>query len=340
MRLLSFCLIVCLFSSVSCFATAGKFINPITDICWGCIFPIHVFGVNISPGHKEQVNYKMTPFCSCAGFPPKVGIPMAFWEPVSLIDVTATPYKLVAWGGGSIGKSDVRKRGSISNVGESGRTSFYNVHYYNFPVLHWLGLLIDFPCLESSEMSISYLSEFDPFWDDDEWSSVINPEAFLFANPLAQAACIPDCVASSAGKPLDALFWCAGCMGSLYPFVGHIAHHVGAPQASYLLIHRLLGKLHSLGLGLGFQEDNFCDQTILPRIRKTIYKTQLVQPIANTKSPCQPLGKSDIFWGKSYPYGGEDFVYLIWKKKHCCLDMVKPAVKALSLETLLLTGKP
>ena len=334
MRKLYFCLVF--LSILSVFGGEGKFVNPITDICWSCLFPIHVSGVNVTPENKDLVKYGIAPLCNCAGFPPKLGLPLAFWEPVVLIDVTMTPYKLAAWGGVSVSKAGIRKRGTISNVGESGRSSFYNVHYYNFPVLHWLGLLTDFSCLESSELSVSYLSEFDPFWDDDEWASVLNPEVFLFSNPLAQAACIADCAASSMGSPEDSLFWCAGCMGSLYPLVGHVPHHVGSIQASYLLVHRLLSKMHSLGMGLGFEEGNYCDKTVFPRIKKTIYKTQLVSPISNTKGPCQPLGKSDLLWGagKSFPYGGEDFVYLIWKKKHCCLDGVKPTVKIIGLEGL------
>lgn len=317
-------------SSLS-FAEEGSFINPITEICWKCIFPIHVSGINVTPSQKEIANYKKKPFCACAGFPPKLGIPLAFWEPTILVDVTRTPYKLTAWGGISIGSETVRKRGALSHVGDSGRTSFYNVHYYNAPILHWLNL-VKFPCLEGSEMTPMYLSEFDPFWDDDQWSAILHPEAFLFSNPLAQAACIADCTSSSLGSPMDSLFWCAGCMGSLYPFIGHVSHHVGGIQASYLLVHRLLGKLHSLGMRSAFREDEFCVKTLFPRLYKTAYKTQLVRPIANTKGPCQPLGKSDVFWGagKTYPYGGEDFVYLIWTKNHCCLDAVAPTVRALS----------
>lgn len=337
LKRMAFCWIVQISSS---FAGEGKFINPITDICWSCMFPIHVSGMNVTPGFKDLINYSARPFCNCAGTPPKFGLPLTFWEPVAMIDVTTTPYKLTAWGGISIGKAGVKNKGAISNIGESGRSSFYNVHYYNFPVLSWLGLLADFNCLESSEMSISYLSEFDPFWDDEEWASVLNPEVFVFTNPVAQAACIADCVSSSMGAPNDQLFWCAGCMGSLYPFVGHVPHHVGAIQSSYLLVHRLLAKLHTLGMGLGFEEENFCDQTLLPRIKKTIYKTQLISPIANTKGPCHPLGKSDLLWGAgmAFPYGGEDFVYLIWKKKHCCLDMVKPMIKPTNLEEMISKG--
>ncbi len=82
----------------------------------------------------------------------------------------------------------------------------------------------------------------------------------------------------------------------------------------------------------GFEENEFCEAKTLPRLKKTLYKTQLVQPIPNTKGPCQPLGKSDIVWGSgtNFAKGGEDFVYLIWTKKHCCLDAVDPSLKYFS----------
>lgn len=312
-------------------ADEGKLINPITDVCWNCIFPIHVAGVNTTPSHHDSTRYKDR-LCFCSGVPPKAGIPVAFWEPTHLIDVTRTPYQLLGLGGVSIGKADIRKRGAVSNVGDSGRSSFYNVHYYVWPFLQWMGALVDFPCLEKSELEIPYLSEFDPFWDDDEWSSVINPEGHLFASPLAQLSCAADCISSSTSGPIDSLFWCAGCSGSLYPFTGHVPHHVGATQASYLLVHRLLAKIHSLGMGKGFREGNYCEKHVFPRIKKSLYKTQLTYPIAATKAPCPPLGQSDLFWGsgKTFPYKGEDFVYVIWTKKHCCLDAVKIALKVVA----------
>ncbi len=184
-----------------------------------------------------------------------------------------------------------------------------------------------FSCSEKGEIEIAYLSELDPFWNDDEWSSVITPEIFLFANPLAQTACIGDCTTSSFNQPSDKFFWCGGCAGSLYPLTGHVAHHVGGIQASHLLVNRLLAKLHALGIMMGFTEENFCQKKPMPRLKKTIYKTQLVRPVAATQGPCNSLGKSDVLWGahKSYPYGGEDFAYLIWGKKHCCLDAIKVA---------------
>lgn len=309
------------------FSSEGKFVNPITDICWECVFPITVSGVNITPGYKDQTSY-FKKVCICSGIPPKVGIPITFWEPSLLIDVTRHPYKLLGMGGISVGKESIKNRGTVSISGDGTRSSFYHVHLYKYPIFALLDIFTDFSsCVEKEEFDVAYMSELDPLWNDDHLALIVNPEAGFFGSRLAHAACFADCAASSAGKPLDKLFWCAGCEGSLYPFTGTVSHHVGGIQASSLLVHRLLAKLHrSLALK-GYDEGEFCEAKYMPIIKKSLYKTQLVQPIPQTKGPCHPLGKSDVLWGsgKSYPKGGEDFVYLIWKKKQCCLDAVKPA---------------
>lgn len=325
-------ILMTLISLLLCISSAwgkgGSIINPVTDVCWKCLFPIHVAGANVTPNAKDNVSYSKG-LCFCAGTPPKAGIPLAFWEPSHLVEVTRTPYKLSALGGVSLAKSTIRNQGAVSHVGVSGRSSFYNVHYYQFPALSWLDFLGDFNCIERGSLEITYMSEFDPFWNDDEWASIITPEAHLFASPLAQVACIADCSATAMDKVLDELFWCAGCSGSLYPFVGYVPHHISGIQASHLLVQRLIAKLHSLGMIRGYGKNDFCQSKLLPRLKKSRYKTQIVQPIAQTQGPCIPLGQSELFWGanKSYPYKGEDFVYLIWTKKHCCLDAVKPVLK-------------
>ena len=53
------------------------------------------------------------------------------------------------------------------------------------------------------------------------------------------------------GLPLDALFWCAGCQGGMYPLTGNVAAHVGGVQASLLAAERLVYRLHRLGLAWG-----------------------------------------------------------------------------------------
>lgn len=304
----------------------GKFINPFTDVCWDCLFPITVSGINVTPGTKDQVDYS-THFCFCKELPPKMGVPLSFWEPLYLVDVTRHAYKLMGLGGISVGNETIKNRGTVQMIGEGpNQQSFYQVHFYTYPIISFLELFTDFVCSHKGGVELGYMTELDLLWNDDQWSIVLNGEAGLFSNPLAQAACVADCAASSLGKPQDKLFWCAGCQGSLYPFTGTVGHHVGAVQASSLLVHRMLAKLHRSFLLKGYKKDDFCEAKYLPFIKKSLYKTQLVYPIPQTKGNCHPLGKSDVIWGaaKSFPYGGEDFVYLVWVKKQCCLDAVKP----------------
>jgi len=91
-------------------------------------------------------------------------------------------------------------------------------------------------------------------------------------------------------------------------------------QASLLATQRMIAKLHREFLLWGYMDEaGLCGKYPMPIIRKSQYKTQMVYPIPiNT---CQPLGRSEILWsaGKEFSYKGEDFGYLIWRKKSCCL---------------------
>ncbi|MFP1526985.1 TraU family protein [Escherichia coli] len=47
-------------------------------------------------------------------------------------------------------------------------------------------------CLEGGDLDIAYLSEIDPTWTDSSLTTILNPEAVIFANPIAQGACAAD----------------------------------------------------------------------------------------------------------------------------------------------------
>jgi conjugal transfer pilus assembly protein TraU len=321
-------ILLLIFSKLS--ANEGHLINPLTDICWDCLFPITVSGINVTPGNKDFSSHQQ-PICICSGTPPKIGVPLTLWEPTRIVDVTRHAYKLMGLGGISIGSENIKNRGSVGMQDEtSTQHSFYHVHWYEYPILSLLEILTDFSCLEKGQIDMCYMSEFDILWNNDRAAVILDPEAALFGNPLAQAACIADCAESNFNVPDDKLFWCAGCQGSLYPFTGSVAHHVGGLQASSLLVQRTIAKLHRSSVLKGFNKEDFCEPRVLPIIKKSLYKTQLVFPVPQTKGQCHALGKSDQLWGvgKSFPYGGEDFVYLLWIKKQCCLDAVKPAATA------------
>src|SRR3546814_13027372 len=97
-----------------------------------------------------------------------------------------------------------------------------------------MDLLTDVACLEQASFDIAYVTEIDPLWQDDALTALINPEVALFANPIAQTACAADCGAANMKLPLDPLFWCAGCLGSMYQMNGNISEHIGHFHSSRL----------------------------------------------------------------------------------------------------------
>ncbi|MBY0280994.1 MAG: TraU family protein [Alphaproteobacteria bacterium] len=308
----------------------GRFVNPLTDICWSCLFPMTIGGANVSGGGFEDTPNPSGFVCMCPRPPLNLstpGVPVSFWEPARLVDVTRTPYCLINMGGIQMaGGNRMQGRGSVSDKSHSGglRRSFYQVHWYVYPVIYWLELLVDFACLERASFDVAYLTELDPLWNDEETGFILNPEAVLFGGPIAQAACAVDCGLASIGFPNDALFWCGGCQGSLYPFSGTISAHVGGVQASLLATQRMMAKLHRELLLHGYMGSaGQCTKYPMPIIKKTQYKTQMVYPIPSTgRGGCHPLGRSETLWasGREFPYQGEDFGYLIWRKRNCCVS--------------------
>lgn len=305
----------------------GKFVNPITDICWSCIFPLSIGPHKVSMGGQKDIPNPKSPICFCKkGAIPKVpGISIGFWEPARLVEVTRIPYCMMSLGGLHIGANGVMGRGDVSDENTAHTLAFYQVHYYVYPLIYWLELITDILCFEKANFDVAYLSELDPTWDNDEWNALQNPEDALFANPIAEAACAIDCVKATHSFPIDKLFWCGGCEGGIYPYTGHIDGHFGGVRSSLKLTQRTLGKMHRFGLAYITSADNIkdiCQKRLSFTIKKSQYKTQMLYPRAQTNTgSCKPLGHTSLTWemGREFPYKGEDFSYLIWRKRNCCL---------------------
>ena len=304
----------------------GTLVNPITDVCWSCLFPITIGEVEVFKNHDVPDNSSnpSNPACYCANPFPHFGISTGFWEPVALVDVTRTPFCLVNLGGTQLNLGDSFGYGEQETANSSQNISFYNVHYYRYPLLFWLKVITSVLCLESGELDIAYVSELDPLWNDEEWGFISNPEAIIFGNPAAQIACAADSLKSSLTGPIDSLFWCAGAQGSIYPLTGTVQEHVGGVQASVLLSERMVYKMHRQGLMLDSVGEN-APAICMPKkyfiTPKSRYRYQMVNPIPTTgRGGCSPFGSTTTRWewGHEFPFKGEDFGYLIWKKRNCC----------------------
>lgn len=324
---------ICFFVTTNSWAGKchGKFINPITDICWSCIFPLSIGSMKVSSRGLPDTDNPSTIPCICrkniGGLQvPTPGIPVGFWEPARMVDVTREPFCMVSMGGVKLG-ADLPIKGvhSATTKATNGKEhAFYHVHWYVWPVMHWLEVLVDFLCLDKSSIDVAWFSELDPTWNDDELGFFLNPESVLFANPIAQAACAADCVASSASLPIDAMFWCAGCQGGVYPFSGSIEYHSGGIGSSLLITEKIIAKLHRQLMLWGTSgKDALCGKYPMPIVKKSQYRMQLTYPVPATNKAlgCHPFGRSSVLLesGREFPVMGEDFAFLIFQKKNCCI---------------------
>lgn len=302
----------------------GQFPNPITDICWSCMFPMTLAGVNLVSMNQEDTPNPGSAICACST-PPMIGMPVSFWEPLRRVDVVRQPFCMASLGGVQLNPGFDAPEAGRRRFDSQNKSSFYQVHWYIDPVVFIMQAILDSNCLENRGFDVAYLTELDPLWNDDELTRIINPDVYLFGNLPARAACAADCVAATTGFPSNTLYWCAGCHGSLYPMNGNVQAHVGGVQASSLEVERIIAKMHREGLMWAASGDKgMCGYYPQLLMDKTNYKTQMLYPVPQTDKIngkcCQPLGRSTILWGagKEFPYEGEDFSYEIFRKRNCC----------------------
>lgn len=302
-----------------------KFLNPITEVCWDCIFPISIGGLSINLGtSRPDTKNQALPLCYCPGVPPRPGLAIGLWEPARLVDVANEPGCFVNMGFEidfgllSLGKT------SRTTMNGASTGSQWQAHYYFYPLISWLGLVVDGLCMQNAQFDVAYISEVDPLWQDAELNNIINPEAVLFANPIAQAACAADCVSASVGAlPVDFLHWCVGCGGGIYPIQGESAAHVGSIMASQVVATKMQARMHRLLLAkrTGGSEA-LCRNESAPIMLKSHYRYQVTRPRAKTRGrfACGPTGFSPqlIDTLREYPFKGESFGWLMWRKRNCC----------------------
>jgi conjugal transfer pilus assembly protein TraU len=215
----------------------------ITDICWSCLFPIRAAGASLGGGNVPSIATDQK-FCFCTdplGLP-QLGMTLGLWNPARLIEVVRNPWCSPALGGHTFSASKVRLVATTGKADfDASEMAFFNYHYFAFPLTILLDLFWDDRCNADGyrDFDLLYVSELDPTWSSDLLAFFTSPETALFANPAAIAACVADAAAAATGNPLDALFWCAGAWGHMYPLSGISPTSYGTdPRISSLLATR------------------------------------------------------------------------------------------------------
>ena len=301
-----------------CTPTGALTVDIILKADYTAMFPLRIAGIPIVPGRIQDVGGSVSsPICICKDPIPRIGIPVSFFEPSRLIEVVKDPYCFPSMGfglttsGGTLG-------GTSGDDGSGNQSTFYQAHYYIFPIYALLELLTDFICLQMTGFDMAYLTEVDPLWNNDTLSAILNPEALLFGNPVSNLACIADAVTSAVFEPIDALFWCKGSWGNAYPLTGQTGGD-GYVEGGASVAASLIYKLHrQLVLWGSWGQAGLCGYYPAPIWRKSAYRLQIVTPIPSVYATT--IGTTGTIWsfGKNPPFVGDNFSYLLFKKRECC----------------------
>lgn len=313
----------------------GKFPNPITDICWSCVYPIKLFGAKLfgSDGEDFDTDFDQ-PVCFCNS-PPRIGVPTSFWEPVYMTDVTTVPWCFPNLGGihldvpineSMLGTTSDQPRGGFHSG--SSPASFRWVHGYTNPLMYVLDVLLDDTCTSKGSMSPEWPTEVDPAYDDWEISTTMNPLSFAIANMTAIVAGTADSIAALVDFPIPELFWVAGSWGNIYPYTGWVYPHITNEVTARLLSTRLLAWQHEFkSMAAYYGPENACGTTgsWQPIMNKRQYKFSRLLPYPETEKIngkcCGPIGRSTILVesGTQAPATSfRDFGYTIFRKRDCC----------------------
>ncbi len=306
----------------SAICAGGSFLNPVTDVCWECVFPLSIAGIEVMPGPYENnlPDLSKAPICTCPAPPPlfwRIGIPVSFWEPARVIETVKDPYCFPTIGL-DLGMSAGLQRGT--NIVKSDHTdtefTFTQAHQLIAPWWSVMELLTDFACVEHSGFDVAVLTELQPEWQSDLLSFIIQPEALLFANPIARIACAADAVSTNAGYSLSPEFWCIGSGGAAYPMTGH-AGDQNVLQANNTAAARMLYKT-ARELALCDTAIGLCSCVPTPVWIKHNYRSHIAKPVPDVW--CHPFGRSSLIWGwaKNPPVIGDNFSWQIFRRRSCC----------------------
>ncbi|RDU66422.1 TraU family protein [Helicobacter equorum] len=301
-------------------------VDFINSVDWDFFFD--EFSISLSPCWCDQTSSDLP-----------VGLKATLVEPLLGFSTSNQPMHLV--GLGTQLESDVFAKRGTSRRGEDNsteRTSFRQANIITFPILALVGAALpDIICFErNSEITSSWISDVDPIYNSEFLSNSQSGNSISTRTGLsglvADLACVPECVSATAGYPMNALYWCAGCRGSLGTHDTGFVRMGDPVENSEIIALRQLGLQHltfrllktsdasftMLPSGTGGLPDTMCESKIFPMLIKSQYFIQLAYGSAKT------FGAMRFHYDfKSTPTDQDAFFYWIWRKRDFCMGQTK-----------------
>lgn len=269
---------------------------------------------------------------SVAGIPIPLGVKASLVEPILGFSSSNSPMNFVGIGA-ELGGDVFEKRGTSrpGNDADGSTEGFRQSNFMTFPFMTMVGFVLpDVICFDSStDFSSAYVSDVDPMYQNDILSMAVNlAKSFgraVMINPLADLACLADCAASTAGYPINSLYWCDGCRGNMggndtgYTKAGDpIENSEMIALRQMAAMHESARLLKTSNATFSFLDkdvpDTMCGDKIFPLLIKDQYYVQLA------------YGKAKRFGAMRFHYDfkstgleNDSFFFWIWKKRDYCL---------------------
>jgi len=307
----------------------GKLFNPISDTNWNDFFPLTIMGVQIGPNGDPPAMY-VPPICECPGAfgIPSLGIGVTYWQPTYIAEVERNAGCAPSLGGTqlfsgySLEDSEQAYIGSDQGAkGTSGSTRM-QIHWYKYPLFSFFSAFKDLGCRSAGGFALAYVTEIDPTWQNDLWAGLYSPEAGLFGNMAANTACIADALAANVAYPIDALFWCAGSWGNVYPLSGNANQSITPFQVDNLELAKFIARLAREGLAWQtIGPSAICEAHPNPIWIKSQYRVDEVYPVVTRGAPLVigALPFKQIPGLITNTPVNTSMVDLIWQGQDCCV---------------------
>lgn len=308
----------------------GKLFNPISDTNWNDFFPLTIMGMQMGPNGNPPEMY-VPPICVCPGAfgIPSPGIGISYWQPTYIAEVERNAGCAASLGGGvslfsgySLENSEQAYTGSDGGTSESSQSTRMQIHWYKYPMFSFFSAFNDLGCRSSGGFALAYATEIDPTWQNDLWAGLYSPEAGLFANLPANTACIADAIAANVAYPIDALFWCAGSWGNVYPFSGNSNESQTPFQVDNLELAKFIARLAREGLAWQtIGPSTICGAHVNPIWIKSQYRVDEVYPVITRGSPLVvgALPFKQVPGLITNTPVNTSMVDLIWQGRECCV---------------------
>lgn len=290
-------------------------LNPIKNIDWKFF------------ADKLEFKFKL---CSCDvpgnELATQAGFAISFFEPIAALESTSNPWSLPCIGI-DLDKSFLKKYGTSRT--KTTDTAFKHAHFIIYPIFSLFNLMQDYICFERAGiLNFAFISEVMPQYNNDVYATFVNPDKLLFANPVAEVACIADCLSSTVHESTNSLYWCTGCWQTTATNTGFIDGQQpiidGAVLAARVIdsMHQYYGLTKTSNATFAFNMTNgilkntMCEEGFFPRIIKSQYRLQLAYPSTwDTKRIGAYRSWADF---KNYPTSEDDTVFFLWRKRDMC----------------------